>query len=50
MRTLSVEVSFVGHPLAHKISKDLNKEEIRKNKFHLNKGKMVALLPGRSKI
>ena len=45
----SVEVSFVGHPLAHKISKDLNKEEIRKNKFHLNKGKMVALLPGSRK-
>ena len=45
----SVEVSFVGHPLAHKISMDLNKEEIRKNKFHLNKGKMVALLPGSRK-
>ena len=45
----SVEASFVGHPLAHKISMDLNKTEIRNKKFHLNKEKMVALLPGSRK-
>ena len=42
----SVEVTFVGHPLAHKFSKDLNKEDIRKKKFSVNEGKMIALLPG----
>jgi len=45
----SVETSFVGHPLAHKIPTDFNKKEIRNNKFHLNKEKMIALLPGSRK-
>ena len=44
-----VEASFVGHPLAHKIPTELNKKEIRNNKFHLNKEKMIALLPGSRK-
>ena len=44
-----VEASFVGHPLAHKISTELNKKEIRNNKFHINKEKMIALLPGSRK-
>jgi len=42
----SVRASFVGHPLAHKISEDINKEDIRKKKFQIFKGTMVALLPG----
>ena len=41
-----VKVSFVGHPLAHKIPNDHNKEDIRNKKFQINKEKMVALLPG----
>ena len=45
----SVEASFVGHPLAHKIPIDLNKVELRNKKFHLNKEKMIALLPGSRK-
>jgi len=45
----SVEASFVGHPLAHKIPIDLNKAELRNKKFHLNKEKMIALLPGSRK-
>mgnify|MGYP003302805461 FL=1 len=46
----SVEASFVGHPLAHKIPRVLNKESIRNTKFHLNEGKkMIALLPGSRK-
>ena len=46
----SVEASFVGHPLAHKIPRVLNKESIRSTKFHLNEGKkMIALLPGSRK-
>jgi len=46
----SVEASFVGHPLAHKIPRVLNKESIRNAKFHLNDGeKMIALLPGSRK-
>ena len=44
-----VEASFVGHPLAHKIPTELNKKEIRNNKFHINKEKMIALLPGSRK-
>ena len=44
-----VEASFVGHPLAHKIPMDFNKKEIRNNKFHINKEKMIALLPGSRK-
>jgi len=44
-----VEASFVGHPLAHKIPIDLNKVELRNKKFHLNKEKMIALLPGSRK-
>ena len=45
-----VEASFVGHPLAHKIPRVLNKESIRNTKFHLNEGKkMIALLPGSRK-
>ena len=44
-----VEASFVGHPLAHKIPTDFNKKEIRNNKFHINKEKMIALLPGSRK-
>ena len=42
----SVDVSFVGHPLAHKFSKDLNKEDLRKKLFPGNERKMIALLPG----
>ena len=45
----SVETSFVGHPLAHKIPMDLNKAEIRNKDFNLDKEKMVALLPGSRK-
>ena len=45
----SVEASFVGHPLAHKIPTDLNKVELRNKKFRLNKEKMIALLPGSRK-
>ena len=45
----TAEASFVGHPLAHKIPMDLNKVELRKKKFNLNKGKMIALLPGSRK-
>ena len=45
----SVDASFVGHPLAHKIPTDFNKKEIRNNKFHINKEKMIALLPGSRK-
>ncbi len=44
-----VEASFVGHPLAHKIPIDLNKVELRNKKFHLDKEKMIALLPGSRK-
>ena len=44
-----VEASFVGHPLAHKIPTDLNKVELRIEKFRLNKEKMIALLPGSRK-
>ena len=44
-----VEASFVGHPLAHKIPTELNKKEIRNNKFLINKEKMIALLPGSRK-
>ena len=44
-----VEASFVGHPLAHKIPTDFDKKEIRNNKFHINKEKMIALLPGSRK-
>ena len=44
-----VEASFVGHPLAHKIPTELNKKEIRNNKFHVNKENMIALLPGSRK-
>jgi len=45
----SVESSFVGHPLAHKVPIDLNKVELRNKKFHLDKEKMIALLPGSRK-
>ena len=45
----TVEASFVGHPLAHKIPIDLNKVELRNKKFHLDKEKMIALLPGSRK-
>ena len=44
-----LEASFVGHPLAHKIPTDFNKKEIRNSKFHINKEKMIALLPGSRK-
>ena len=44
-----VEASFVGHPLAHKIPTDFDKKEIRNKKFHINKEKMIALLPGSRK-
>lgn len=42
----TVEVSFVGHPLAHKFSENINKKEIRKNKLIDPQAKVVALLPG----
>ena len=45
----SVDVSFVGHPLAHKFSKKLDKEELRRKSFLVNDEKMIALLPGSRK-
>ena len=44
-----VDVSFVGHPLAHRFSENLNKTKLKAEKFPLCEKKMVALLPGSRK-
>jgi lipid-A-disaccharide synthase len=42
----TLDVTFVGHPLAHKFSENINKKEIRKRKSINPDAKIVALLPG----
>ena len=45
----SVTTAFVGHPLAHKIPKKINKQELKEERFSITNKKMVALLPGSRK-
>ena len=45
----SVETHFVGHPLAHRISENIDKKELKKKNFNIHEEQMVALLPGSRK-
>ena len=45
----SVQVDFVGHPLAHKFEEHVNKRELKLNRSLDPESKVIALLPGSRK-